>query len=317
MGKMILCGLLIFFVATMSGCSGGAIKSAVKGAANTGKKVVKVAGKHADDVLDVAEVAGDLAGSNSPDGRNGARGVNPKPSSAAKAGMMMAGGAMVANEFLSNDRHWIQDMDSGAYLWNPEPQDGESVRWSGGVVREGDTLYAQGPGTLTWYKNGQVIQRDEGAFEHGRHHGHFSHTFPSGRVDYSNWDHGVEIPESALVTSGIDDARQAFINYHRAITNHDYRAAYETLSYAQRQRVGEFGSYVNGFTNTISSEVTELNLISSDVNSYTFDYTLRARDRASGGVMVRIFRGEVTMAMDGGRWYVRYAKSSKVSERYE
>ena len=57
MGKMILCGLLIFFVATMSGCSGGAVKSAVKGAANTGKKVVKVAGKHADDVLDVAEVA--------------------------------------------------------------------------------------------------------------------------------------------------------------------------------------------------------------------------------------------------------------------
>ena len=170
---------------------------------------------------------------------------------------------------------------------------------------------------MTWYKNGQVIQRDEGAFEHGRHHGHFSHTFPSGRVDYSNWDHGVEIPQSAYVTSGVDDARQAFINYHRAITNRDYRAAYETLSYAQRQRVGEYGSYVNGFANTISSEVSELNLISSDANSYTFDYTLVARDRAGGGVMVRIFSGQVTMANDGGRWYVRYAKSGKVGEHYE
>lgn len=316
-GKMILCGLLVLFTATSIGCSGNAVKGAGKMLTNTAKKIPNGVKKNADTVLDVVELADDLTSSKNPDGRNGARGVSPKTSSVAKAGAVMAGGAMVASEFLGNDRHWIQDMDSGAYLWNPEPQDGESVRWSGGVVRDGDNLYAQGPGTLTWYKNGQVIQRDEGAFERGRHHGHFSHTFPSGRVDYSNWDHGVEILESAPVNSGIDDARRTFINYHRAITNRDYRAAYEMLSYAQRQRVGEFGSYVNGFTTTISSEVSELNLVSSDANSCTFDYTLIARDRAGGGVMVSVFSGEVTMAKDNGRWYVRYAKSRKVSEHYE
>lgn len=29
--------------------------------------------------------------------------------------------------------------------------------------------------------------------ERGRHHGRFTHKFPSGKVKHSNWDHGREI----------------------------------------------------------------------------------------------------------------------------
>ena len=89
--------------------------------------------------------------------------------------------------------HWISDAN-GIYLWNPEPQDGESIHWSGGYVQDGNYKFADGSGVVTWYRNGQVIQVDEGTFERGRHHGQFKHTFPSGNVDYSNWSHGVEIP---------------------------------------------------------------------------------------------------------------------------
>ena len=89
--------------------------------------------------------------------------------------------------------HWISDAND-VYLWNPEPQDGESIHWSGGYVRDGNHKFADGIGVVTWYRGGQVIQVDEGTFIRGRHHGQFKHTFKSGRVDYSNWDHGVEIP---------------------------------------------------------------------------------------------------------------------------
>ena len=89
--------------------------------------------------------------------------------------------------------HWIKDSRE-VYLWNPEPQDGESITWSGGFVQDGDYKFADGSGIVTWYRNGEVIQVDNGTFRHGRHHGRFSHEFPSGRVDYSNWDHGVEVP---------------------------------------------------------------------------------------------------------------------------
>lgn len=89
--------------------------------------------------------------------------------------------------------HWIKDDSTGVYLWNPEPKEDESISWSGSYIQDGNYRYANGAGTVTWYRNGRVIQVDNGAFEHGRHNGQFSHKFPSGRVIYSNWDHGKEI----------------------------------------------------------------------------------------------------------------------------
>ena len=213
--------------------------------------------------------------------------------------------------------HWIKDAND-VYLWNPQPQAGESITWSGGFVQDGNHKFADGAGITTWYLNGEVEQVDEGTFRHGQRHGHFTHKFPSGRVDHSDWDNGIEITHSEPQSDNVIAARQAFINYHKNITDKNYRAAYDTLSNAQKQRLGDIASYVAGFENTISSEVTNLDLISSDSDSCTFNYTLTARDRYQGGrVKVQIFRGEVTMAKDGGKWFVRRAQSSKVDERIE
>ena len=124
--------------------------------------------------------------------------------------------------------------------------------------------------------------------------------------------------ESTNNSNDINAAKQSFINYHKAITNKSYREAYDILSFAQRERIGDYDSYAAGFADTISSEVSNLNLISSEDGAYTFDYTLTARDRYQGNkVKVQTFKGQVTMAKDKGRWYVRYAKSSKTGERIE
>ena len=154
--KIFLCVVMIFFAAVMSGCGGSpkAENKEPEKVVEEAPKVPPVENKNLLEVVDVNDVASDP----------------------------------------SANRHWIKDLNNGAYVWNPEPQDGESVRWSGSFVEEGGNRYAQGRGTLTWYKNGEVIQTDEGSFERGRHHGQFRHTFRSGRVDYSNWDHGQEIP---------------------------------------------------------------------------------------------------------------------------
>lgn len=89
--------------------------------------------------------------------------------------------------------HWIKD-NNNVYLWNPQPQDGETITWSGNFVQDGNYRYANGDGVVMWYLNGEFEQKDEGTFIHGQRDGQFKHTFPSGRVDYSNWDNGVEIP---------------------------------------------------------------------------------------------------------------------------
>ena len=461
--KILCCIVVIIFAANLSGC-GAVVKSVGKSVVKTVSKAPRflkgefkgaVAGEMVDRAYDNAT---DTSKQNS----------TPKPTTAAGVGAaVVGGGALVANELLSDDKHWIQDLNSGAYIWNPEPQEGESVRWSGSVVREGNNLYAQGHGTLEWYMDGQIFETDEGTFERGKHNGRFVHISPNGEKFYSTWDNGepisVENPTiqgalnekdlslgeltiddradkvasklgqalstttdsdggsrlkfkdaevvirngkiSALVSlspafktprgihegSSVQDvldkygtgcmktafgeqtlyeyavtsadghpcllrfainnsngkvdyisqrfvqsepvtksepetqsdvvvdasAEQTFRAYHKAITNRDYRTAYEILSYKQREVMGDFDSYVEGFVNTISSEVVDMRLVSSDGDSCTFNYTLKARDRYQGKVKVMTFEGQVTMAKDKGRWYVRRAQSSKVNEAIE
>jgi len=235
--KIFLSVALIFFVAILSGC-GSAVKEAAK---NVGKGAVKTVQKAPrfvkDQAVDMAvEVAVDEM-TDKPGGRQAApsnsRIPSAKPSTVTKAGALVTGGALAAEEIFSEDKQQNHAEDFSPKT-NPE-----------------------------------------------------------------------------------DDARQAFLNYHAAITDGNYRAAYETLSYKQRERVGDFDSYVAGFANTISSEVTDITLRSSDADTYTFDYVLTARDRHGKGIKVATFTGQVTMAKDNGRWYVRYAKSAKTDERYE
>ena len=94
---------------------------------------------------------------------------------------------------------WIQDINTGIYLKNPEPTDGESITWSGGYVQDGAYKFADGYGTTTWYRYGELKQVDEGTFIKGERNGKFKHKFyPSGNVDYSDWDHGTEITNAAI-----------------------------------------------------------------------------------------------------------------------
>lgn len=133
--------------------------------------------------------------------------------------------------------HWIKD-GNGVYLWNPQPNPNETINCSGDFVQDGNYRYANGAGVVTWYLNGEFEQKDEGTFKHGQRDGTFKHTFPSGRTIYSNWHNGKDIT--------VDDAKQTFIFYHDAITSKNFSAAYDTLTNNQRQRVGNFDSYIAG-----------------------------------------------------------------------
>ena len=64
----------------------------------------------------------------------------------------------------------------GCYLWNPFPQDDETVTWSGGCS-EG---YAQGSGETTWYQSDQVSETDVGLRQQGRSEGFWVITDPDG-----------------------------------------------------------------------------------------------------------------------------------------
>ena len=141
------------------------------------KKIVK--SKKADDDLDIE--IDDIFSDKTNSSQNNS--VNPSPTNTPAPQL---------------GREWIQDSNTGIYLKNPEPTDGESITWSGGYVQDGQYKLADGYGVANWYRYGELKQVDEGTFIKGERNGQFKHKFyPSGNVDYSNWDRGVEIVNSS------------------------------------------------------------------------------------------------------------------------
>ena len=68
----------------------------------------------------------------------------------------------------SPDSCWMEIADlPGCYLWNPAPQDNETVTWSGGCSNG----LAQGNGRVNWYENGELSQIEETGFRDGRRDG--------------------------------------------------------------------------------------------------------------------------------------------------
>ena len=52
----------------------------------------------------------------------------------------------------------------GCYLWNPAPQDNETVDWSG----ECSNGFAQGNGRVNWYGTGELSQIVDTRYRDGR-----------------------------------------------------------------------------------------------------------------------------------------------------
>ncbi len=71
---------------------------------------------------------------------------------------------------------WIRDAQSGCAVWNPIPQAGETITWSGGCA-DGR---AHGRGTLVFYQNGQERHRYDGDFKGGYLDGHVMYSTPDG-----------------------------------------------------------------------------------------------------------------------------------------
>jgi hypothetical protein len=86
--------------------------------------------------------------------------------------LIMAGAAAAQTnerpDLPGNDPHWIEDTVAHCWAANPNPEGGEVISWSGAC--ENGTL--NGPGTLTWSKDGRITGRDEGTFRDGRLTGH-------------------------------------------------------------------------------------------------------------------------------------------------
>jgi hypothetical protein len=74
---------------------------------------------------------------------------------------------------------FVADPLSGCKVWNPHPQPGETVAWSGPCL----SGLAEGAGRLRWLRDGRPYERDEGEWRQGRQEGRGSQDWFSGRYD--------------------------------------------------------------------------------------------------------------------------------------
>ena len=119
-----------------------------------------------------------------------------------------------------------------------------------------------------------------------------------------------DIPENVM------QAAKAFVEYHKNITDGNYSQAYNSMTSSRQNSMGTLQQYRSGFSDTISSEVTDLNLISNNGDSVTLEYVLDAKDRTSNGrVLYQQFKGQVEMVKVGNTWKINSGKSQKIGER--
>lgn len=109
-----------------------------------------------------------------------------------------------------------------------------------------------------------------------------------------------------------------FINYHRAISRKDFLTAYNLMDREQQSRMGPtLRDFESGYTDTIFSEITNLELVSTSDSFVVMDYVLDARDKDPRGTLYQQFKGQVTIQKVDGEWKIHSTLSKKINEVIE
>lgn len=121
------------------------------------------------------------------------------------------------------------------------------------------------------------------------------------------------------ITNDVNNAKKAFLDYYKAISNHRFKDAYSYFTDNGRQSVGDYSSYARGYQDTLSSTVSNISVVDSSPSKVTFTYTLKSRDRVpvSSKNKIQTFSGEVTMINDNGKWYIDNMNAHKTDEHIE
>ena len=102
----------------------------------------------------------------------------------------------------------------------------------------------------------------------------------------------------------IDQAQNAVEKFYLAIDQQKYNDAFNMFSDNQRNVIGDFGAWRQGYQNTMSVALKRLDLKSYSDTVISFEYLLTSNDRISGGIEQKVFRGNIVMLKINGSWYI-------------
>ena len=96
----------------------------------------------------------------------------------------------------------------------------------------------------------------------------------------------------------------AFLVFHRMITNRNYRGAYNCLSPDMKDYVGSCDAWASGYRTTVASVPQKVNVIEQRANVAKLSFLLLAVDRVGSSQQERYFSGTCTMIFYDGGWKI-------------
>jgi len=139
---------------------------------------------------------------------------------------------------------WIVDHDTGCAVWNPSPQPGETIHWSGQCKAE----RASGYGTLRWWRNGIETQVARGYFNEGKLDGDGLWWWASGHQYQGEFSDGefegkgiFTWPSGARYSGEFLNNERHGLGHHQSSDGARYRGPYW-----QGDRHGEGSCYTPG-----------------------------------------------------------------------
>jgi|GEM_PF-1331416 hypothetical protein len=102
----------------------------------------------------------------------------------------------------------------------------------------------------------------------------------------------------------IDQARNTVEKFYSAIEEQKYNEAFIIFSDNQRNVIGNFFDWKQGYQNTLSVKLKHLELKNYSDSSISFEYLLKANDRTTKGIEEKVFKGNVVLIKINGSWYI-------------
>ena len=120
------------------------------------------------------------------------------------------------------------------------------------------------------------------------------------------------------VSENVRQAEAALSGYYEAMTNKDYYAAFNMFTAEHKGRMGgTVSKFSQGYRNTISCKIVDIQLVSESDNVVVLNYVLDSRDRADGGILYQQFSGQAEMVRYGGEWKINFARSTRTKRFME
>lgn len=118
-----------------------------------------------------------------------------------------------------------------------------------------------------------------------------------------------EIPDKNIgKTEPQRAAVQTLLDFHDNITKRNFGKAYDCLSW-DFQSYMSYDGWVPGFATTVSSEVSDMNIVSESNNSIVVTYVLKAVDNINGRQEVAYFNGTAKIINENGLWKIDEIKN--------